>query len=180
MRDRRELAGQVVCMASQQLPLNQKKVGSQLGKCPVKCRSLLLFNQKLYMHNRSSLSRARPLHCLGQRRHQQPLSRNCEYFPGPALARECQKGCGSAPLCWPPWFPWLVRPPHCFHRSIHSFSTGCQVAAYNDAYSRPLVRGAPHLPPHFRLLCLSPCLECSRWKTLQLAIHWSVAPSALL
>lgn len=124
----------------------------------------------------SSLSRARPLHCLGQRRHQQPLSRNCEYFPGRALARECQKGCGSAPLCWPPWFPWLVRPPHCFHRSIHSFSTGCQVAAYNDAYSQLLVRGAPHLPPHFRLLCLSPAPRVLALENSASIGRWCRAP----
>lgn len=135
-------------------------------------QSKALYAQQISPHR----FQARPLHCLGQRRHQQPLSRNCEYFPGRALARECQKGCGSAPLCWPPWFPWLVRPPHCFHRSIHYFSTGCQVAAYNDAYSQLLVRGAPHLPPHFRLLCLSPAPRVLALENSASIGRWCRAP----
>lgn len=42
----RERAGQVVCMASQQLPLNQKKVGSTTRKMPCQVSIIPTFQSK--------------------------------------------------------------------------------------------------------------------------------------
>lgn len=96
-------------------------------------------------------------------------------FQGRALARECQKGCEGAPLCWPPWFSWLVRPPHCFHRSIRSFSTGRQVSAYNT-HTHGFSCVAPPICPLLCLLCLSPAPRVLALENSASIGRWCRAP----